>query len=97
MSVRVPRAAGRFWELLFQLSTGGDLSRPQRFGPSIMSSLIRHRFLTYVPLLVAVAAVVWHLRDFLALQTLPERGDPALPFQGSDLTPNGAPLAAGCD
>ena len=56
-----------------------------------MSSLIRHRFLIHVPLLVAVVAVVWHLRDFLALQTLPERGDPALPFQGSDLTPNGAP------
>ena len=87
----MPGAAGRFWRLPFQLSTGGDHSRPQRFGPSMMSSLIRHRFLTHVPLLVAVVAVVWHLRDFLALQTLPERGDPALPFQGSDLTPNGAP------
>jgi hypothetical protein len=40
---------------------------------------------------IAVAMVLWHLRAFLALHTLPARGDPALPFQGSDLTPQWAP------
>ncbi len=37
--------------------------------------------------MIAVAAILWHLRAFLPPFTLPARGDPSLPFQGSDLTP----------
>jgi hypothetical protein len=40
-----------------------------------------------LPLLAAIALILFRLRDFLPLDTLPARGDPALPFQGSDLTP----------
>ena len=38
-------------------------------------------------MVIAVAAILWHLRAFLPPFTLPARGDPSLPFQGSDLTP----------
>src|SRR5207247_3949811 len=44
-----------------------------------------------LPLLVAVAAVMWRLRAFLPPHTLPARGDPGLPFAGSDLTPQWVP------
>src|SRR5262252_1797887 len=45
------------------------------------------RTLGHALLAVAIAVILWRLRAFLPLHTLPARGDPALPFQGSDLTP----------
>jgi len=63
----------------------------QRVHSRIMSSSLRQKLRTWGPLLIAVAAVVWQLRAFLVIHTLPARGDPTLSFQGSDLTPNGAP------
>src|SRR5262245_31933279 len=49
------------------------------------------RTLGQLLLAVAIAVIVWRLRAFLPPHTLPARGDPALPFQGSDLTPQWAP------
>jgi hypothetical protein len=49
------------------------------------------RRLGQVLLAVAIAVIIWRLRAFLPPHTLPARGDPALPFQGSDLTPTFAP------
>ncbi|MBI3492379.1 MAG: hypothetical protein HY047_11450 [Acidobacteria bacterium] len=37
------------------------------------------------------AVVLYRLRAFLPPETLPARGDPSLPFQGSDLTPRHVP------
>jgi hypothetical protein len=45
------------------------------------------RWSVRLPLLAAIALILFRLRDVLPLDTLPARGDPALPFQGSDLTP----------
>ena len=42
-------------------------------------------------LAVALAFMLVSLRGFLPLHTLPSRGDPSLPFQGSDLTPQWFP------
>ena len=56
-----------------------------------MQPALRRKFRAYAALAVAVAAIIWRLRAFLPLHTLPARGDPALPFQGSDLTPQWAP------
>lgn len=43
--------------------------------------------LRYLPLALALGVVVYRLAAFLAPGTLPARGGPGLPFQGSDLTP----------
>ena len=52
---------------------------------------MKRRIVALAPLLAAVAAILIHLRAFLPPFTLPARGDPSLPFQGSDLTPQWAP------
>jgi hypothetical protein len=52
---------------------------------------VRHRLVLLVPLLLAIAAVLWHLRAFLPPRTLPMRSDAGLPFTASDLTPQWAP------
>jgi hypothetical protein len=41
----------------------------------------------WLPLAIAIGMVLYRLRDFLVPGTLPQRGGPGLPFQGSDLTP----------
>ena len=56
-----------------------------------MHPALRRKVLTHAALVVAVAAILWRLRAFLPPDTLPARGDPALPFQGNDLTPQWAP------
>src|ERR1700726_647392 len=43
-------------------------------------------------LLVVIGIVVVRVAPFLAPGTLPARGDPSLPFPGSDLTPQFAPF-----
>jgi hypothetical protein len=52
---------------------------------------IRTRDLARGALALAIALILWRLRVYLPPHTLPARGDPALPFQGSDLTPQWAP------
>jgi hypothetical protein len=52
---------------------------------------VKRRIAALAPLLAAIAVVLVHLRAFLPPFTLPARGDPSLPFQGSDLTPQWAP------
>ena len=47
--------------------------------------------MAHAPFVVAAGTILWHLRAFLPPFTLPARGDPSLPFQGSDLTPQSAP------
>jgi hypothetical protein len=45
----------------------------------------------HVALVAAIAAIVWRLRAYLPPQTLPQRGDPSLPFRAGDLTPQWVP------
>lgn len=56
-----------------------------------MNRALRRSLVAHVPLALAVAAILWHLRDFLPPHTLPRRGDAGLPFAASDLTPQWAP------
>src|SRR5262245_34172853 len=56
-----------------------------------MPRVPRTRLLGHAVLAIAIAAILWRLREFLPPHTLPARGDPSLPFQGSDLTPVWAP------
>jgi len=52
-----------------------------------------HRLIwSTVFLVVAIAVVFVRVAPFLAPGTLPARGDPSLPFPGSDLTPQFAPF-----
>lgn len=52
---------------------------------------LRRRLVRALPLGAAFGVLVFRLRDFLSLSTLPARGGPSLSFQGSDLTPQHAP------
>ena len=52
---------------------------------------LRRNAAEHATLILAVLVILWRLRAFLSLYTLPARGDPSLPFQGSDLTPQWAP------
>ena len=45
----------------------------------------------WIAFCVATAIVLYRLRAFLPMDTLPARGDPSLPFPGSDLTPRHVP------
>ncbi|MFI5300899.1 MAG: hypothetical protein ACHREM_22685, partial [Polyangiales bacterium] len=51
----------------------------------------RDRSWAWLPPTLAVLGVATLLRAFLVPTTMPSRGDPALPFQGNDLTPQYGP------
>lgn len=59
----------------------------QRLGRTAVG---RH-LLPALPLVVVCGVIVCRLRAFLALHSMPARGGPGMPFQGSDLTPQHAP------
>jgi hypothetical protein len=46
----------------------------------------RSRLFAQAPLAIAVGVILWRLRDYFALHTLPMRGDPSLEFRAGDLT-----------
>jgi hypothetical protein len=56
-----------------------------------LHSRLRRIVVEHATLLVSILAILWQLRAFLDPHTLPARGDPSLPFQGNDLTPQWAP------
>jgi hypothetical protein len=56
-----------------------------------VTGALRTRALGQAVLAAVIAVILWRLRVYISPHTLPARGDPALPFQGSDLTPQWAP------